>query len=521
MNTNITKRNFLQSIGAVAGVSAVYRTMQALGMMESGVSYASQLYLPNNSSNGNSVVILGAGISGLTAAYELSKAGYQCTILEATARAGGRSLTVRSGDQIEEVDSKQSVNFGHRNDLYANLGPARIPYHHRALLNYCKQFEIELEVFTNDNRAALFHNQNRFGGKPVAGRRAKTDLRGYISELLVKAVDQKALDSHLSSEDKEKILPMLKAYGSLNEDYLYKNADRGGYQGKQLNAGLKAGQLESQLDFSELLSSEFWHYKLHFSEFLDQNPTLFQPVGGMDAIVKAFEKRVGSLIHYQSVVTEIRKSANGVRIVYQSVGDGETKEIQADFAICSIPAPVLVDIPNDFSPDVQKALESIKFVSAVKIALETRRRFWEDDYAIYGGISWTDQDITQIWYPAQGYHQPNGVLIGAYIWDENPGVRYSDMPPRERLNAAIAEGEQIHPGYSKEITAGVSRAWRKAPFQKGGWPAGYQAPDSLQKPDGANFFVGDQVTALPGWQEGAILAAHAAVNQISERVMKN
>ena len=179
----------------------------------------------------------------------------------------------------------------------------------------------------------------------------------------------------------------------------------------------------------------------------------------MDAIVKAFEKQVGSQIQYQSVVKEIRKSPDGVRIVHQSASDGKTKETHADFAICSIPAPVLVNIPNDFSKDVQKAVESVRFVSAVKIALETRRRFWEDDYAIYGGISWTDHDITQIWYPAQGHHRPNGVLLGAYIWDEKPGVRYSAMTPRERLNAAIAEGEQIHPGYAEEITAGVSRAW--------------------------------------------------------------
>ena len=490
-------------------------------MTSSGASHASQLNLPQNSGSEKSVVILGAGIAGLTAAYELSKAGYQCTILEATARAGGRSLTARSGDLIEEVDSRQSVNFSHRDDLYANPGPARIPYHHRTLLNYCKQFEVDLEVFTNDNRAALFHNQNQFGGRTATGRRVMTDLRGYIAELLVKAVDQNALDSELSSEDKERILPMLKEYGGLSEDYLYKGSDRGGYLGRQLNAGLKAGQLQPQLDFSELLSSEFWHYKLHFSEFLDQNPTLFQPVGGMDAIVKAFEKKVGSLIQHQNVVKEIRKSPDGVRIVHHSASDGKTKETHADFAICSIPAPVLADIPNDFSNDVQKAIESVRFVSAVKIALEARRRFWEDDYAIYGGISWTDQDITQIWYPAQGYHRASGVLLGAYIWDEKPGIRYSAMTPRERLKAAIAEGEQIHPGYAEEITSGVSRAWSKAPFQKGGWPASYEAPDSLQKPDAAIYFAGDQVTALPGWREGAVLAAHAAVSQISGRVMKS
>ena len=130
------------------------------------------------------------------------------------------------------------------------------------------------------------------------------------------------------------------------------------------------------------------------------------------------------------------------------------------------------DIPNDFSPETQAAIESVAFVPAVKIGFQTRRRFWEDDHAIYGGISWTDQDITQIWYPANGYHRDKGVILGAYIWDDRPGQgeRFANMTPPERLRTAIAEGEHIHPGYAKEIESGVSRAWLKAPYQKGGWP---------------------------------------------------
>ena len=156
---------------------------------------------------------------------------------------------------------------------------------------------------------------------------------------------------------------------------------------------------------------------------------------------------------------------------------------------------------------------------AVKIAFQARRRFWEEDHAIYGGISWTDQDITQIWYPPYGYHRARGIIVGGYIWDDAPGLRYGGMTPPERLRAAVAEGERVHPGYGAELEAGVSQAWRETPFQKGGWPkSGHESPEALQRPDGAAFFAGDQVTALPGWQEGAALAAHAAVNAIHERV---
>lgn len=511
---HITRRDFIQTLGAVAGVEAVHRTMHALGLSGVDEAHATVPDLPSGSGEGKSVVILGAGISGMTAAYELSKAGYRCAILEATGRAGGRNMTVRGGDVLEESDSRQSVAFDARDHLYANLGPARIPYHHRALLGYCKEFGVELEVFTNDNRAALFHNRERFGGKPVEARRVLTDTRGYIAELLAKAVDGNALDSELTEDDKERILDMLVRYGGLNPDRLYKGSNRGGYRGEQIHAGLKAGEVNSPLDLSELLRTDFWRYKLHFSHFLDQNPTLFQPVGGMDAITKAFEQRVGPLIRYNRIVEEIRKTPAGVRVV----AGGEA--IEADFAICTIPATVLKDIPNDFSPQTRTVIESITFVPAVKVAFQTRRRFWEQDHAIYGGISWTDQNITQIWYPPYGYHRDKGILVGAYIWDEEPGLRFTAMTPTERLRAAISEGERIHPGYAAELEAGISRSWLKAPFQKGGWPKSrHESPEALQRPDGPIHFAGDQVSGLPGWQEGAVLGAHMAVNAINEQAM--
>ncbi len=227
----MTKRRFLQAVGAAAGVGAVYRTMTALGLSEDGTAHASALDAPRGVGDGRTVVILGAGISGMAAAYELSKAGYRCTILEATARAGGRNLTARGGDVIEEFNSRQWVGFDDRDDLYANLGPARIPHHHRTILGYCKAFGVALEVFTNDNRAALFHNVERFGGSPVVSRRVLADTRGYIAELLAKAVDRNALDDALTGEDKERVLDMLAAYGGLNPDRLYVGSSRGGYRG--------------------------------------------------------------------------------------------------------------------------------------------------------------------------------------------------------------------------------------------------------------------------------------------------
>ena len=467
-------------------------------------------------------MILGAGIAGMTAAWELSKAGYHCTLLEATGRAGGRSFTARGGDVLEETDSRQRAEFGGGDHLYANMGPARIPYHHRTILGYCKEFRVDLEVFTNDNRAALFHNRDRFGGEPVPGRRVMTDLRGYVAELLAKAVNANALDSELSGEDKERVLVMLRRYGGLNPDHLYKGSNRGGYRRERINAGLEPGEVNDPLDFSELLQSDFWRYKLHYSQFLNSNPTLMQPAGGMDAIARAFEKRVGAMIRYGSVVTEVRKTPDGARIVYRNTRTDTAEAIDADFAICTIPAPVLKDVPNDFSPETRAALASLKFVPAVKIAFQARRRFWEEDHAIYGGISWTDQDITQIWYPANGYHRDEGVILGAYVWDDEPCTRFArDVPAGTPAGGHDRRASGSTPDMGRSWSPGSAGLGRRSPSRRAAGPEFEDGvPKALTGPDGPVHVCGDQITALPGWQEGAALAAHAVVNAIGERVAK-
>ncbi|MYF89133.1 MAG: hypothetical protein F4186_07125, partial [Boseongicola sp. SB0676_bin_33] len=109
-------------------------------------------------------------------------------------------------------------------------------------------------------------------------------------------------------------------------------------------------------------------------------------------------------------------------------------------------------------------------------------------------------------------------LVAAYIGCSCPGRRYSALPSPERLRAALEEGEPLHPGYADEMECGISRAWLNVPFQNGGWPrSNPDAAAALRRGDGPFHFAGDQVTALPGWQEGALLAAHAAAAAIDRQ----
>src|SRR6201991_691829 len=214
-----SRRDLLSLIGAVAGSAAMVHAMTALGFAaESG--YKGPIKLEGDP-KGASVLILGAGLAGMTAALELRKAGYKVEVLEFNSRPGGRNWTLRGGDRFTELGgATQTCEFeqGH----YFNPGPWRIPYHHHAVLDYCKQLGVALEPFVQLNHNALLHGANAFGGKPQRIRDVKTDFQGQVSELLAKAANQGKLDGAVSREDKEILLQALKSWGALDKDYAYK-----------------------------------------------------------------------------------------------------------------------------------------------------------------------------------------------------------------------------------------------------------------------------------------------------------
>src|SRR5437879_6955069 len=139
-------------VGDAGGFSAAFVTMQSLGLMPVAASAASTPDLPADVGKGVRVVILGGGIAGLVAAYEMGKAGFQCTVLEARERPGGRVWTVRNGATVESIgDAKQTARYSAGN--YFNTGAARIPSIHKTILAYCKELGVPLEVEINASRS--------------------------------------------------------------------------------------------------------------------------------------------------------------------------------------------------------------------------------------------------------------------------------------------------------------------------------------------------------------------------------
>ena len=255
------------------------------------------------------VVILGAGIAGLVTAWELGKAGYRCTVLEARDRPGGRNWTIRGG-RVEFADGTvQQCQFA--DGLYFNAGPARLPSVHTTILGYCRELGVPLEVEINVSRSARLQSPDAFDGRPVEQRRVVNDARGHVSELLAKAVNRHALDQELVKEDRERLLAFLRKYGDLTADFRYRGSSRSGIQeGGPFQT--EASKVNDPLSLSALMDADFWDWML-FDESFDMQATMLQPVGGMDRIVTAFAARLRPVIRYRAPVREIQRTTRRPR----------------------------------------------------------------------------------------------------------------------------------------------------------------------------------------------------------------
>jgi monoamine oxidase len=514
---NLSRRALIHGVGRVGGIAAAYRTMAAMGLLAAPAAYAGPPALPLG--EGRRVIVVGAGIAGLVLAYELIGAGFDPLILEARKRPGGRNWSLRGGDLIEETDSAQRVRFNIGEHMYFNPGPARIPYHHEGLLSYCRLLGVRLEVMCNDNRGALMQDDAAFGGAPQLNGRVVSDARGYVAEMAAKAIDQAALDQPISAADKERLRGFLCAFGALDRDLAYRGSSRSGWAEPP---GVEKGRANTPLDLRAILASNFWHGPMQAGEFVDMAPTMLQPVGGMGRIGEAFGRKLWGRITYGAEVTALRRTGTGARVVWKDAAGAE-QSAEAAMVVVTIPLSVLRNIPADFTPAVRDAIAAADYVAAGKAAFQAERRFWELDHAIYGGISWTSRDITQIWYPTAGLQQRKGVLLGAYIWSQAEGAAFAAKPPGQRLEDALGDGEHLHPEYRRWLTRGVAVAWPKIPFSLGAWAewsrdARARHYPALLNGDGPFLFAGEHLSWLNGWQEGAVRSAHAALTAMADRL---
>jgi monoamine oxidase len=555
----LTRRGFLERFGLVGGSTLVMSAMRSWDLM---AAQAGPRPVLSGRPNGTRVIVLGAGVSGLTVCYELAKLGYNVHILEARDRVGGVNWTLRRGATHTEIGpggETQVCNFDE--GLYHNGGPWRLPYFHTGVLGYCKELGVPVEVFINENESSYFYYEGKdigpLANKRVRLRELKADMIGYTCELMAKAVNQDKLDRPLTKEDKERFVTFLVGEGYLDsEDHAYKK-----------NTGRGPGD---PYDFDALLQSGFSSRIRSVTAGTGMAP-MFQPVGGMDQFPKGFQRKIGDRITFGAEIVSIHQSPDNVQIVYKNVKTGAMKQVTADYVVSCLPLTILQRLEVNLSSETMAAVKATPYSPSAKIGLQMKRRFWEEDDKIFGGHLYSNLPIGDLAYPSWGYWGNKGIVLGFYGSGQIEDL--VKKPVKDRIEHVLTHAGKVHPQMRTEYETAYCTFWEKTPYslgafasgggggnggrgaantgggrgaggargeagarggggrggagrgENGGNAAGASGPSNedrlkaLGKPDNRIYLACAAVSGDGGWQEGAVAAAWKQVKALHERVM--
>ena len=250
--------------------------------------------------------------------------------------------------------------------------------------------------------------------------------------------------------------------------------------------------------------------------------TMFQPVGGMDRIPRAFAKGLGDTVRYGQEVQRLRQDPDGVTVDVVDTASGRRTSVKADYCLCTVPLSVLRMIDTDFSDRFKAAIKAVPYAPVGKIRLQMKRRFWEEDDHIYGGHVLTDlKGINTISLPSGGWQQRKGVVLGYYNYALD-AIEVSALSPGERAEFALRAGEKIFAAYRSAYESAFSVAWHRVQYSLGGWAewnpaARASAYPLLLEGEGRVLLAGEHLSYLTGWQAGAIESAWQQVEQLHRR----
>lgn len=443
------------------------------------------------------IVIVGAGLAGLAAGYELLQAGHEVEILEAQHRIGGRIYTLREP---------------FARDLYGEAGAMRIPRAHPLTMAYIEKFGLQTQDFVMGNPQAYVYvggvkhrmaevqaNPHALGFETSAKESGK--LAGDVWEAtirpLVEKVEKEGWDEVVAKYDQYSVREFLELNG-WSEGLI------------EMFGLLNNQEAVMNSSFLELFREDGGNYYTNMCEI----------VGGMDNLPHAFLPVVGSHIRFGARMVAIDQTPEEAVIHYQTpVG---RFELHADYAIITVPFPVLrhVEVLKPFSRAKQRAIRQLHYDASAKIFFQSRRRFWETDEGIFGGGTVTDLAIRNLFYTSYGRHTGRGILLASYTWSED-AQRWGSLPPYERIQQALENVAVIHPQIREEFEAGASHMWHDDPYAGGAFALfdpGQQIllHDEIVKPEGRIHFAGEHASLYHAWIQGAFesgLRAAAAVHQ--------
>jgi len=443
--------------------------------------------------------VIGAGLAGLSTAFELTQAGHNVTVLEARTRPGGRVYTLR--DPFAE-------------GLYAEAGASRIPNHHHHTLKYVDLFGLELEPFEPSDLRSVYHVRGkRIGVTPGQKVEWPYKLTAEERALGLSGIRQKYIWSMLGEvgdvrDPNWPSLELLKKYDQMNRSDCWRS--RGA--SSEAIALMSLGGIDDRVEtWSTLFMLRNQALNRDLKEY-------YKIRGGNDLLPKAFASRLSEKIQYNSPVVRIEQQSHSVKVIFVRAGAHHT--LTADYLICAIPFSVQkkIEVSPAFSIEKQRAIQGLSYLSGSKIFLQSKKRFWLADG--FSGFATTDLPIRVVWDVSHKQPGTRGILMAYPISLHSRQV--TGMAENERINLALKNVEMIYPGMREHFEGGVTKCWDEDQWARG--VSSYYRPGQFSsilphvaRSEGRIHFAGEHTSIwIDGWMQGALESGNRVAREVNE-----
>ncbi|CAM5097731.1 unnamed protein product [Natator depressus] len=459
-----------------------------------------------NGCRSKKVVIVGAGISGLTAAKLLKDAGCKVLILEASHRLGGRIVTHRE------------------QDWYVELGAMRLPAHHRLVREFIKKLKLKLNPFYNSNDKGWYFVNN------IRARAGEVDRNPDILQYPVLPTERGKSASELYNQTLDKVTTDCSAlkekYDSFStKEYLIKegNLSRGAID-----------MIGDVMNEDGLFHLSFLYSVMVFSTFSEKR--FDEITGGFDQLPQAFYQDIHGGVIFNSPVVKILQDDDQVKVFYRRPHTSFPLSVTADYVLVTATAKAtrLIKFSPPLSAEKTHALRAIHYARATKIFLICSEKFWEKD-GIYNGRSITDRPSRVIYYPGHNFPSGAGSILASYTWvdDAEFFVPLDDEKCVDVVMEDLAEIHQVPKNYIRKVcNKHVIKKWGLDKYSMGGYVSftPYQFVDyskALFQNEGRVHFSGEHTAQPHAWIETSMKSAvraarniHGAINALPGRQQK-